>query len=211
MSFKYKYCKTANADSLLVVLSAFNQDKFMGYKTLKDSKQNKFSFLFLTDPLNTYYLNNNLGLDYFNLLDNYIPLYDPKNIIFHGSSMSGFAAIFMAIKYNANFIVNNPQIDLALSISPELCWQDLRKAISVIEPKLDLPKYLMENYKDSCGYIIHGYHRLDLANINLLCSLKMEKMIMFDSIDTVAHDYLFSSIIDVIDIGSILIQMRYLK
>jgi hypothetical protein len=173
------------SEKLIVVMSAHNQgEKYMSFKTFHNNISD--SLLFLNNPENSWYTDKNDS--YKKILFDILKEYRTDNIIFYGSSMSGYAAIMFAIHFNANALSINPQINL--NLSEEICWPDLKESLSKLtSPRLALEKYCLDNWNESVIYILHGHHILDRENIDLFSKIRSNnKKLIVQTIDCDNHD-----------------------
>lgn len=145
---------------LLVSLATHNQgDKYASLEGF--SKYIDADVLFLTDALNSYYLRDDLGDTYLNLLNTIVPQYPAEKVVFFGSSMAGFAAVRFAFEFNANCILNNPQFDLDVTLAH--AWPELKRNISKISQRINIMD-LPEGSRQCVVFLIHGDHPMDRAN-----------------------------------------------
>lgn len=183
---KYAYEQYGN-NSLLVILNTHNQgEKYFGYASL--TKNPKSDLLFITDPNNSYYLDNDNGETYKELLINISEKYDKKRITIFGTSMAGYAALYFGSQLGFNIITSNPQIDL--DVSYEISWPNLRETLSKIENKISLKTFISNNYRGGNIFIIYGQHRMDIANYKLFCEIDFgEKLIIKKHINSIEHGF----------------------
>ncbi|MFJ2449013.1 hypothetical protein [Pseudomonas sp. NPDC087626] len=122
----------------------------------------------VTDPTNSYYLREDGGSHMKEVIAKAIEGYAPENVVFFGASMSGYAAIDMALHFNANAITNNPQLNF--DVSRPHAWNELRGIFDAIPSKHnidDLPYQLRDSV--ICAFI--GEHPMDIANRDTLLSM----------------------------------------
>lgn len=74
------------------VNNPLKRENFLGLMLY--TKNPPCDLLFIKDPNNSYYLDDDLGETYQKLLKYYIEDYEVSNITFFGASMSGFAALY---------------------------------------------------------------------------------------------------------------------
>lgn len=204
MGRKYVHHKKEGGDGKLdIIMSAHNQgEKYMALRTFIENSNS--DLLFLNNPENSWYLDNNDT--YSHILFEVLKDYKHEDVTFYGSSMSGYASIYYAIKFNANSIAINPQVNL--DVSYDLAWDGLKQSLDKMDvEKLKLEKYCVDNWQDSVIYIVHGHDDIDLVNVELLSTARPKsKKLIIHTIDDDEHvnylsrDYdLFNSIKNVIE------------
>jgi len=183
---KYSYGKFGY-EKLLIVLNTHNQgDKYFGYATL--CKNPKSDLLFITDPNNSYYLDNDKGMTYKNLILEIARNYNKENVYIFGTSMAGYASLFFGSQLGYNIITSNPQLDLDLT--SELSWPNLRETISKLPQKISLKEQLSDNYSGGSIYIIYGNHRIDMANFKIFEKINFgETLIIKKHIQSIEHGF----------------------
>ncbi|HGS4857649.1 TPA: hypothetical protein ACMDQF_002263 [Vibrio cholerae] len=149
------------------------------------SEQNDFDVLFLNNPENSWYLDDEDS--YTQVLKSYIDNYQHDKVTFYGSSMSGYAAILYGIKFNADAISINPQINL--DISYDFAWDGLKTSLDKVAcKKIQLEKYCVNEWKDSVVYLLHGHDDIDVVNAGLLSSARSNnKKLFIHTIDSDEH------------------------
>lgn len=201
---KYIYLK--RTEKLIVIMSAHNQgDNFMSLKTFHDGLN--YSLLFLNNPENSWYIDESNSYD--KIITEVLNDYEPKNVIFYGSSMSGYSSIFFAFKYNANAFAINPQINLDLT--KDIGWDELESNLNNIPCSyVALEKYCYRKWKDSAIYILHGHNDLDVKNVDLLSMAKPDnKKLILQTIDSDLHDnYISNDVNKINDIFNIIYSYR---
>lgn len=156
-----------NSDTLLVSLATLqNKGKYSGLPTFFEHLS--CDLLFFTDTDNTYYLRNDGGVQFKNQISKLLESYDPEKIIFFGASMAGYAAIDLAISFNANAIVNNPQINL--DITMKTAWRGLKEIIEVIPIKRNIEEKNIKS-SNSTICILFGNHPMDIANADIFFNM----------------------------------------
>ncbi len=174
------------SDRLLVVMSAHNQaDKYMA---LRSFIQNQVcDLLFVTDPANSWYLDQDQGQTYQDIFSNYTVNYNCEKVFFFGSSMSGYGAILHALRLNANAIAANPQINL--DITKDYAWPELVRHIEDLAGHhINIDESAERLWQDSAVYILHGHDDIDVVNTNLLTRSKpYSKKLIIQSIDIDSH------------------------
>lgn len=150
--------------SLIVAMSTHNfGDRYYFIRGLIESQ--KASLLFVTDPDNTYYFEDDKGKGYERLFSIFIEKYGAPHVTFFGSSMSGYAAIYYGFKLKANVIASNPQINF--DISYEHAWNDLRITLDRVKPFwVDIDVLFQGACFDSVFYIVYGDFPMDIKNID---------------------------------------------
>ena len=82
---KYLYVPKEGSSKLLILLSAHNQGN--RYFLLKSFISNqKYNLLFITNPENNWYLDDNFGESYIKLIKYISDKYDKNNVFIFGSS-----------------------------------------------------------------------------------------------------------------------------
>jgi hypothetical protein len=185
---KYLYIPNEGSKKLLILLSAHNQGN--RYFLLKSflTKQNH-NLLFITNPENNWYLDDDLGELYLKLIKSITDTYDNNNVFIFGSSMAGYAAIHFSIKLNVNCLTCNPQVNL--NISMDYGWYELNKNISKLISKrkaLPLEELLNKSFYSGVMCIVHGHAPIDVANVELILgsSTAVRKLLVY-TLDTDDH------------------------
>lgn len=204
MGRKYLHHRKKDGDGKLnVIMSAHNHGgKYMALRTFIENSDS--DLLFINNPENSWYLDSDDS--YSHIIYDLLKDYNHADVTFYGSSMSGFAAIYFSIKFNANAIAINPQVNL--NISYDYAWDGLKSSLDKVNvEKVDLEKYCIENWKESVIYILHGHDDIDLVNAELFSTARPKnKKLVIHTIDDDAHvnylarDYsLFNNIRDVVN------------
>ena len=206
---KYLYLKKDSdktAKRLLVVLSAHNQgEKFMALRGFIENQQ--CDLLFMNNPNNTWYLDHDLGKSYFSILEEKIKCYEAENIFFFGSSMSGYASILFSLKFNANAISVNPQINL--NITKDYSWEELKQHIENIPGEIiNIDEWCINNWKDSVVYLMHGHDDIDIINTKLfLNAIPSRRKVIIQTLGLDSHTMFFgkniNQIYDIVDLVSL--------
>lgn len=197
------------ARELIVVLSGHNSPTFLGYNSLISllKKNPNVSLLFCSDPENKYYLGDDGGVHNRNLIKKYVDNYSPENVTFFGPSMGGYAAIYFGTFLNCNIFTSNPQINFG--ITSALSWHNLRESIAKIPIKVDLNLHLDAFLKESVIYIVHGLHRLDLANMSLLMTTTLKQYRIFiERINDKSHGFYLPELNDLFSAHSTVRDLR---
>ncbi|WP_244904123.1 hypothetical protein [Salinivibrio kushneri] len=179
------YVYIERGEKLVVVMSAHNQgERYMSIKAFYE--RTSYSLLFLNNPENSWYLDDSDS--YGRILQEIVIDYDSKNIIFYGSSMSGYASILFSLRFNCNALSVNPQINLDLSY--DFCWEDLKRSLeNISSPKIALEKYCLNHWEDSVVYILHAHHPLDRENVDLFSRARSDsKKLIITTLDYDKHD-----------------------
>ena len=197
--------------SLLIAMSTHNfGDRFFMLKSFLNNQ--KYDLLFVNDPLNTYYLENDYGASYQRLFEKILKDYKPENVSFFGSSMSGYAAINYALNFSCNAIVCNPQIRFECSY--EKSWAALRVTLDKVKPYWqDLDKKIvnLENLSSSI-YFVFGNHRLDRINHEAIKSVfPLKSKFYFQQVDDIGHGFYLSNVNNVYLIHEMLLLSRKLN
>lgn len=120
--------------------------------------------LFLADTSNSYYLENDQGVRYKRLVSKFLKHYTSENIVFTGSSMAGYAALSMALHFNSNAVVNNPQVNLDVTLNHS--WAELGSNIMKIAKRENLEeKSYVTPHRNTVVAALFGRHELDAANM----------------------------------------------
>lgn len=186
-----KVGKHTKAESkLLVVMSALKQgNNFMYLRSFLESQEH--DLLFLNDPQNTWYLDNDHGETYNKILLHFTKKYQIENVFLFGFSMSGYGSILHALKLNANAIACDPQINI--QISKDYAWPELKDFLNSLGDKyINIDEYAIQGWKDSAIYLLHGHHDMDVVNANLLANTpSTHKKLVLQSVDIESHDLFF--------------------
>jgi len=171
---------------LLVVMSAHNYgDKYMAMRSFLEKQV--CDLLFITDPKNTWYLDNDNGKTYEKVITNFSSSYKANNVFLFGSSMSGYGAILHALKLNLNAIASNPQINL--DITKDYSWPELVQHINDIKGNhTNIEKVAASIWKDSAIYVTHGHDDIDVINAKLLLKTQPDtKKLIVQTVDVDSH------------------------
>lgn len=175
---------------LLIVMSAHNQGT--KYMALRSFLENQLcDLLFVSDPKNSWYLDEDYGETYQNVLKHFAKNYEPENVFLFGSSMSGYGAILHALKLNANAIASNPQVNL--DISKDYAWDELKEHLDDLGGKhINIDEHLNALWRDSAIYLIHGHDEIDVINVGLLSqSTPPNKKMIIQTLDLDTHVMFF--------------------
>jgi len=147
--------------------------------------------LFITDPNNSWYLDDDFGETYQKVIKHFSSRYEEGSVCFFGSSMSGYGAIYHALQINANAIASNPQINL--NISKDYAWDELRLHIEELGRRhVNLDEVAAKLWRDSAIYLIHGHDDIDTINADLfLRSAPPNKKIIIQTLDLDTHVMFF--------------------
>ncbi|WP_095143175.1 hypothetical protein [Pseudomonas sp. Irchel s3b6] len=183
------------SERLLIVMSAHNHgEKYMALRSFLEKQT--CDLLFITDPKNSWYLDEDNGESFERVIYNYSKNYDNKNVFLFGSSMSGYGAILHALKLNLNAIASNPQINL--NITKDYAWPELIEHINDLNGNhINIEKIAGAIWKDSAIYIIHGHDDIDTINANLLINTKPDnKKLIIQTVDVDSHVLYFGKNIE---------------
>lgn len=149
---------------LIVTFSAHNNGAtFAALQTLH--RATSYDILCLRDPTNSYYLEKDGGERFDSIIRETLSHYDPARVTFFGSSMGGYAALKSAALFNGNCVINNPQLDLSISL--QWAWPDLKLNIEKIPNRLKVQDIPLDDRK--CAIVcVHGHHPMDIENIRIL-------------------------------------------
>lgn len=191
------------SDRLIVSLQTFrNGLEFMAGNGLMNKTSN--DLLFLTNPGNDYYSD---GV-YWDILSKFLQKYQSRNILFFGSSMAGYAALRFSYHYGACFLVNNPQVDM--NITMRFAWDGLRKEIEKFHYRgdvFDAGGPLSEVF----GYYCHGRHSLDVQNAKVYFERLegMEKsFVIRDVVSDERHTFLWRDFSGVVKLMEKILDLR---
>ncbi|MFJ2445149.1 hypothetical protein [Pseudomonas sp. NPDC087626] len=122
----------------------------------------------VTDPTNSYYLREDGGSHMKAVLAKAMEGYAPENVVFFGASMAGYAAIDLALHFNANAVTNNPQLNF--DVSRPHAWNELRGFFDAIPNKHNIDNLPYQSRASViCAFI--GQHPMDIANRDTLLSM----------------------------------------
>ncbi|MBE9607844.1 hypothetical protein [Chitinilyticum piscinae] len=166
---KVLFVPKSHSDKLLVLLSAHNQKN--NYFLLRTFLENQTdNLLFLTDTNNTWYLDNDKGKTYAEIISSYSNNFPEGNTCIFGSSMAGYAAIHFALKNNLHCLACNPQVSIELSL--DYGWHELNKNMlrTINNGGAVNLQELAEQQSNHTGviFIIHGHAPIDIANVELI-------------------------------------------
>lgn len=178
------------SEKLLIVMSAHNQgSKYMALRSFLENQ--KCDLLFISDPKNSWYLDDDYGNTFLNTIKTYSDDYNPSLVFLFGSSMSGYGAIYHAFQLNANAIASNPQINL--DITKDYAWPELNTHINQIGGHhLNLDEIATDKWRDSAIYVIHGHDEIDTINVGLLSkAAPPNKKLIVQTLDIDSHIMFF--------------------
>lgn len=203
---KYIHRKTGSGH-LLIILNIHNQgEKYFGLKQISDGIKD-MDLLFLVDSNNKYYLDDDEGARYKDIIRNIISEYDVTNVSIFGTSMAGFAALHFGMLFSLNVIAINPQIRLDTACN--LAWPDLKITLSTLESKIDLIEIIKERYNGQPLYLVFGKHRLDLQAHNEFNSIDINDMsLVIRTVNSVEHKFFLTNLKSLSQIHHLLIQNR---
>src|SRR5690606_19877344 len=184
--------KKNEGNSLIIAMSTHNfGERYFFLKTLIANQ--KCSLLFIKDPLNTYYLENDGGQSYKRLLEPFVKKYGENNISFFGSSMAGYAALHFGLYFNTNIIVSNPQIDF--EISYKYAWDDLRKTLDRVKKNwVDIRTILDNKALDTIVYYDCGDYPMDIENLKYFKKLDAKRFsIYLNKLEDDKHGFYFKN------------------
>lgn len=180
-------------NKLLVGLATLmNKGVYAGVKSYY--KDYPGDVLCLVDPDNTYYLRRDRGLHIRSVVSEIVKDYKPENVVFCGASMAGFAAIDLALFFDANAVVNNPQVNLDATY--ETAWPKLREVIDQIEQKYNIDDLSFRSRSSVIGAAF-GQHPMDLVNRDALfklCGRTPGVGLIFGNSHDVEHKYYYQGI-----------------
>lgn len=185
---KYLYVPLEGSDQLLVLLSAHNQKgKYFLLRSFLENQ--KYNLLFITDQFNTWYLDDDFGGTYKNIISTVIEKFSRKNVYVFGSSMAGYGAIHFALHFKVNCLACNPQVNLEVSM--DYSWHELSMNMGkLVLPRKTVPLDRLYDitYYDGVMCIVHGHAPIDVANVELILgsSSPVRKLIIY-TIDSDDH------------------------
>ncbi|WP_284336507.1 hypothetical protein [Comamonas sp. NoAH] len=195
---KILYVKSSfNNEQLLVVMSTHNQGA--NYLALRTFLENQFcDILFISDPGNSWYLDDDYGETYYKLIKKYSDNYNPESVFLFGSSMSGYGALLHGLRLNANVIAINPQVNLDLTA--KYSWPELTDHINKIRGKhINIDEHAFNLWRESVVMILHGHYEMDVLNVDLLStSAPAKKKLILQTLDVDSHAYPFGRDIEYI-------------
>lgn len=149
------------ADRLFITTTPFNGgDNYSALLT--HSKIPGYNHLFVNDPGNGFYLDDDAGAGYRRLIAFYVSQFHPSRVVIWGTSMGGYAALRWGLEFGTSVITNCPQVCLDLSL--QHAWPQLREALQRIPQFVDVPDVVVHPDRDICIYYLQGRHPLDEAN-----------------------------------------------
>lgn len=164
---EYKFVPHETSDKLIVSFNRHNGgNDFFKYKTLLNDQ--RANILFLTNE-NNWYMDNDGGERYRNLLETYVSKFDKENVLFFGSSMGGYGALLHGIHFGVNIFANNPQVhkDIVLKhINPtggNFANSLLKKGINLVTPQEMYDGH--GGVLDSIIYVLYGDTPCDVENL----------------------------------------------
>lgn len=146
------------ARRLLVTMATHkNGERYAALETAERSW--KGDLLALRDPANSFYLGEDAGAGYDAVVEGVLAGYAPERVVFFGSSMAGYAALRWALRWNANALVSNPQVNLDAAAA--LGWPELRANILRIPRRVNLDEGVYGARSCSIAWL-HGRHPMDV-------------------------------------------------
>ncbi|MCK8066950.1 sulfotransferase family 2 domain-containing protein [Cobetia sp. 1CM21F] len=189
--------KTDSCRDLIVVLSTHNQgEKFFGFEKLTSS--HKYDLLFVTNPSNNYYLDiapsgGNLYIDF---LKEIIIDHGYHSVTLFGSSMAGYAALYIGSQLGVNVFVINPQADIELT--KEYAWPSLKNTLDKISNPIDMVSSLQ--YSQSYIYYLSGRAPIDIANCNYLKSnIHKKNNFLFKELSDESHNFPYPDALNMLE------------
>lgn len=185
---RFLFVPKDDSQELLILLSAHNQKNryFLLRTFLEDQRCN---LLFLTDPANSWYLDDDFGQSYINIISEYVARFDKRHVTIFGSSMAGYAALHFSITCNIHCLTCNPQVNLDLSL--DYGWHELNQNISKLTSKnltVSIERLLDCTYYDKVMHIIHGHAPIDVSNVELILgSASPVRKLLVTTLDTDDH------------------------
>ncbi len=176
-----------------LIVSMTTHNNFEKYQSLIAFSDIPYDVLFITNPTNSYYLEDDLSASYFQFLLPFIEQYGAENILFFGSSMAGYGALRFALHFGANAIVCNAQVDFELT--KKTCWPNLLQSINKISTTENLAQMIPKS--NTFIHFAFGQHPMDLANQQAFESYvkKYQDLLHVEFVahPTSEHSYLFGS------------------
>ena len=196
-------------DELIVSFAPHNNDgKFFKYKTLKNNQQTNLLFL---NNKNNWYLEEDEGLRYKNFLTNFINEhnFDKNKIMFFGSSMGGYGALYHGILQGVNIFSTNPQI------SKEIIFKHYKPEgnyyiRSLLDVELINPSLVHQDNIEFMAYILVGDNIIDKENLRVFLEIINNKniKIIIEKINNPVHDFYTHSYNNIMDRYNILNALR---
>jgi len=163
--------------------------------------------LFLADSNNKYYLDDDEGARYKDIIRNIISEYEVANVSIFGTSMAGFAALHFGMLFSLNVIAINPQI--RLDTARNVAWPDLKITLSTLDSQIDLIEIIKEHYNGQPLYLVFGKHRLDLQAHNEFKSIDINEMsLVIRTVDSVEHKFFLTDLKSLSQIHELLKKNR---
>ncbi len=184
--------ETASTRLLVSLATLMNKGKFSSLPTHAENFPG--DVLFFADPNNSYYLREDGGFTFKSVVAEFMRDYDPKEVVFCGASMAGYASIDLALHFNANAVVNNPQINL--DATKETCWGDLRDYIDNINSRHNIDDLTYKNRNTVIGALF-GQHPMDVANMEAfvkICTKTPGLGVLFGHTHDKEHKYYYHGI-----------------
>ncbi|WP_139410569.1 hypothetical protein [Aeromonas veronii] len=158
---KYVYINN-NKEKLIIALNTHNQgDRYAFYNNLTATEES--DYLFITDPNNGYYLDDDYGAVYKELIRDIALNYNKNRVCIIGSSMAGYAALHFGSFFGFHIIANNPQVDL--DVTYKTSWQDLQYSLNKMPYRPHL-RELINGKKPGNIFLIYGQHPMDISNVS---------------------------------------------
>lgn len=194
---EYLYSPLSGSKDLIIILSTHNQynNFFALDKLIACQEQN---LLFITNYNNNYYADfcENSDNFYESFIKNFITEGGYENVTIFGSSMAGFAALYISGAIGVNAFVTNPQVDLELSHS--LAWPGLRATLENVNSKISLNETL--NNDKAYVYYLYGSAKIDFENAKELeRNLKAKDNFIFRHISDEGHNFPFPDNLEIIN------------
>lgn len=200
-----------DSDTLIVSFSPHNsEDKFFKYKTLLTNQQTDVLFL---NNNNSWYLDTDNGQSYRNLLKNILQKYKKENVLFFGSSMGAYGALFHGIYFDVNIFATNPQINEQVVLQHEIAEHgNYAQSLKSKNIKLITPEEMYNeknNNIDSIIYLIYGDSIVDVNNLKeFLKYIPVSVKIILEKLSNEQHIYYTQSTQDLMCRFDIMKQLR---
>ena len=186
------YVPLDGSSRLLVMFSSHNGgDRFMQCKSLLENQ--KCNLFFITDPNNSFYLEDDKGHHYHAVLNEVVRMFHPKNVFFAGSSMGAYGALHHALRFGVNAILSNPQVthkDTYDNTAGSLL-ETLQGGVTL----LDNTVFLKDKEVRSFIWYTYGSWLMDVANAKSFMNAVPESMnFMMEKRPEKKHMYFFEDV-----------------
>lgn len=200
-----------NSQDVIVSFNCHNgHPNYFKYNSLYTD--NKYDYIFLNDK-NTWYLDDDKGETYQQILKTLLETYDKKRVTFFGSSMGAYGALYHGLLLGANVIASNPQINKHVTLKHDVAEKD-NYCMSLTKVNLVSIDDLLKSIPniESAIHLIFGNFKADVENLkHLLQSFPYNGKVIIEKLPYNSHDYYIHENEELYSRHEILKQLRLTK